>query len=167
MILLIVLMVLAAATYGAWRWAVAQGSAATLEWIDARFSRERPVRMVAHGDYGANDHQNVELWTPQGQAPAGGWPLVVFVYGGGWHDGSTPEYRFVARTLGEYGAVIIVSSNLPGKSQTLTLLVSDRYNRGAEYGAYALSTLLMGVAVAALIVQVILDVRRARANKVV
>lgn len=67
----------------------------------------------------------------------------------------------IARTLGEYGAVLIVSSNLPGKSQTLTLLVSDRYNRGAEYGAYALSTLLMGVAVLVLIVQVILDARRA------
>jgi sulfate transport system permease protein len=71
----------------------------------------------------------------------------------------------VARTLGEYGAVIMVSSNLPGKSQTLTLLVSDRYNRGAEYGAYALSTLLMGVAVIVLIFQVILDARRARAIK--
>ena len=71
----------------------------------------------------------------------------------------------IARTLGEYGAVIIVSSNLPGKSQTLTLLVSDRYNRGAEYGAYALSTLLMGVAVVVLIVQVILDARRARASQ--
>jgi sulfate/thiosulfate transport system permease protein len=71
----------------------------------------------------------------------------------------------VARTLGEYGAVIIVSSNLPGKSQTLTLLVSDRYNRGAEYGAYALSTLLMGVAVLVLIFQVVLDARRARATK--
>ena len=72
----------------------------------------------------------------------------------------------VARTLGEYGAVIIVSSNLPGKSQTLTLLVSDRYNRGAEYGAYALSTLLMVVSVLVLIFQVVLDIRRARANKV-
>ena len=71
----------------------------------------------------------------------------------------------IARTLGEYGAVIIVSSNLPGKSQTLTLLVSDRYNRGAEYGAYALSTLLMGVAVLVLIFQVVLDVRRARATR--
>ena len=69
-----------------------------------------------------------------------------------------------ARTLGEFGAVIIVSSNLPGKSQTLTLLVADRYNRGAEYGAYALSTLLMGVAVAFLIVKTILLVRRGRAN---
>jgi sulfate/thiosulfate transport system permease protein len=69
----------------------------------------------------------------------------------------------IARTLGEYGAVIIVSSNLPGKSQTLTLLVSDRYNRGAEYGAYALSTLLMTVAVVVLIFQVVVDIRRARA----
>jgi sulfate/thiosulfate transport system permease protein len=68
----------------------------------------------------------------------------------------------VARTLGEYGAVIMVSSNLPGKSQTLTLLVSDRHNRGAEYGAYAISTLLMAVAVIVLVVQVILDARRAR-----
>lgn len=67
----------------------------------------------------------------------------------------------VARTLGEYGAVLIVSSNLPGKSQTLTLLVSDRYNRGAEYGAYALSTLLMTVSVLVLIVSVVLDMRRA------
>ncbi|WP_163760587.1 sulfate ABC transporter permease subunit CysW [Mycobacterium botniense] len=67
-----------------------------------------------------------------------------------------------ARTLGEYGAVIMVSSNLPGKSQTLTLLVSDRYNRGAEYGAYALSTLLMGVSMLVLVVQVFFDARRVR-----
>jgi sulfate transport system permease protein len=71
----------------------------------------------------------------------------------------------IARTLGEYGAVLIVSSNLPGQSQTLTLLVSDRYNRGAEYGAYALATLLMTVSVLVLIVQVILDARRNRAAK--
>jgi len=70
----------------------------------------------------------------------------------------------VARTLGEFGAVIMVSSNLPGTSQTLTLLVSDRYNRGAEYGAYAISTLLMAVAVIVLVVQVILDARRAKTN---
>lgn len=71
----------------------------------------------------------------------------------------------IARTLGEYGAVIMVSSNLPGTSQTLTLLVSDRYSRGEEYGAYAVSTLLMTVAVFVLVIQVILDARRARAVK--
>ena len=66
----------------------------------------------------------------------------------------------VARTLGEYGAVLMVSSNMPGRSQTLTLLVSDRYNRGAEYGAYAISTLLMMVAVLVLVAQVVLEARR-------
>ena len=71
----------------------------------------------------------------------------------------------IARTLGEYGAVLMVSSNLPGQSQTLTLLVADRYNRGEEYGAYALSTLLMAVSVVVLIVQMILDARRARTAK--
>jgi sulfate transport system permease protein len=71
----------------------------------------------------------------------------------------------VARTLGEFGAVIMVSSNLPGKSQTLTLLVADRHNRGAEYGAYAVSTLLMAVAVIVLVVQVVLDSRREKASK--
>jgi sulfate transport system permease protein len=70
----------------------------------------------------------------------------------------------VARTLGEFGAVIMVSSNLPGQSQTLTLLVADRYNRGAEYGAYAVATLLMTVAVLVLVVQVILDARRAKTD---
>ncbi|OBK77801.1 sulfate ABC transporter permease subunit CysW [Mycobacterium sp. 1164985.4] len=71
----------------------------------------------------------------------------------------------IARTLGEYGAVLMVSSNLPGKSQTLTLLVSDRYTRGAEYGAYAVSTLLMAVAVVVLVAQLVLDARRVRAGK--
>lgn len=72
----------------------------------------------------------------------------------------------VARTLGEFGAVIMVSSNLPGASQTLTLLVADRYNCGTDdsvYGAYAISTLLMAVAVIVLVVQVVLDRRRIKA----
>ena len=70
----------------------------------------------------------------------------------------------IARTLGEFGAVTIVAANLPGSSQTLTLLVADRYSRGAEYGAYAVSTLLMTVAVLVLVVQVILDARRAKTD---
>jgi sulfate/thiosulfate transport system permease protein len=71
----------------------------------------------------------------------------------------------IARTLGEFGAVLMVAANLPGESQTLTLLVADRYNRGAEYGAYALSTLLMTVAVLVLVVQVLLDARRTQVEK--
>ena len=103
MITAIVLAVLTLAAYGTWRWAVARGSAATLEWIDARFPRGTGVKLAAAHRWGADERQNVELWVPAGKTPAKGWPLVAFVYGGGWHDGSTEEYRFVARTLAEHG----------------------------------------------------------------
>ena len=103
MLTIVVLAVLAAAGFGLWRWAVAQGSAATLDWIDARFSRDVGARLAGEGRYGASDHQNVELWTPAGAPPERGWPLVAFVYGGGWHDGATSDYRFVARTLADHG----------------------------------------------------------------
>src|SRR5215213_9094875 len=57
----------------------------------------------------------------------------------------------VARTLGEFGAVLVVSSNLPGQSQTLTLLVHDRYTLGNPYGAYTVSVVLMAVALIVLV----------------
>ncbi|MGX7951128.1 alpha/beta hydrolase [Tsuneonella sp. HG249] len=100
---LLVAAVLALAGFGVWRWAVAAGSAGTLEWIDARFPRERDIRLQARAAFGDHDAQRVELWVPAGAAPAGGWPLVVFVHGGGWHSGAPQDYRFVARTLGDAG----------------------------------------------------------------
>lgn len=66
----------------------------------------------------------------------------------------------VARSLGEFGAVIMVSTNLPGISQTLTLLVHSRYEDFNAAGAYAASTLLMAVAVLVLLLMTVLDRKR-------
>ena len=50
----------------------------------------------------------------------------------------------IARALGEFGAVIMVSSGFPGVSQTLTLLVHSRYiDDHNTFGAYSAATLLM------------------------
>ena len=68
----------------------------------------------------------------------------------------------VARTLGEFGAVLMVSSNLPGQSQTLTLLVHDRYTLGNPYGAYTISVVLMAVALIVLVAQIVFDAQRSR-----
>jgi acetyl esterase/lipase len=100
---IVVVAVLALGGFGAWRWAVAAGSAATLEWIDARFARSVPVRLAARGSYGADPAQRAELWVPEGGTTDQTKPLVVFVHGGGWHSGAPEDYRFVARTLGEAG----------------------------------------------------------------
>lgn len=67
----------------------------------------------------------------------------------------------VARALGEFGAVLMVSSNIPGVSQTLTLLVHARYvDDRNTYGAYAAATLLMGLAVLTLLAMTLLERRR-------
>lgn len=69
----------------------------------------------------------------------------------------------ISRGLGEYGAVLLVSSNLPGISQTLTLLVHARYVDSANtYGALAVATLLMGLSLLTLIATAALE-RRSRA----
>jgi sulfate transport system permease protein len=67
----------------------------------------------------------------------------------------------VARALGEFGAVIMVSSGFPGVSQTLTLLVHSRYiDDHNTYGAYAAATLLMGMALVVLLLMSLLDRKR-------
>nr|WP_202881341.1 sulfate ABC transporter permease subunit CysW [Pedococcus badiiscoriae] len=67
----------------------------------------------------------------------------------------------IARALGEFGAVIMVSSGFPGVSQTLTLLVHSRYiDDHNTYGAYAAATLLMGLAVLTLLGMTALDRKR-------
>ena len=69
---LIAILVLALAGFASWRWALAAGSAATLDWIDARFPRETGIELVAQGKYGPTDAQRAEIWVPEGAAPAGG-----------------------------------------------------------------------------------------------
>jgi sulfate/thiosulfate transport system permease protein len=67
----------------------------------------------------------------------------------------------VARALGEFGAVIMVSSGFAGISQTLTLLVHSRYiDDHNTYGAYAAATLLMGIALVVLLLMTVLDRKR-------
>jgi len=57
-----------------------------------------------------------------------------------------------ARVLGEYGAVNVVSGNLEGRTQTLTMYVADRFQQYDETGTYAASVLLACLGVAMLLV---------------
>ena len=66
MVLMAIIGLLAAAAAGIWYWATTTGSAATLEWIDARFSRSRAVELVAgaaYGDHAAVIAENAPRWT--------------------------------------------------------------------------------------------------------
>src|SRR5207237_5219483 len=53
-----------------------------------------------------------------------------------------------ARSIGEFGAVSVVSGRIQGRTETLTLLVQDKYDSFDVTGAYAASVLLAMIAVA-------------------
>jgi len=57
-----------------------------------------------------------------------------------------------ARSLGEYGAVSVVSGRIAGKTATATLFVEDRYQSFDLIGAYAASVVLALMAVSVLLV---------------
>jgi len=56
-----------------------------------------------------------------------------------------------ARSLGEYGAVSVVSGRVAGKTSTATLFVEDRYQSFDMIGAYAASVVLALMAVSVLL----------------
>lgn len=57
----------------------------------------------------------------------------------------------MARALGEYGAVRVVSGRIVGQTETLTLYVGDRYQDFQADAAYAGSVLLALIAIATLV----------------
>jgi sulfate transport system permease protein len=57
----------------------------------------------------------------------------------------------LARSLGEYGAVAVVSGRLVDKTQTVTLLVEQRFQNFDQTGAYVASFVLAALAVLTLI----------------
>jgi sulfate/thiosulfate transport system permease protein len=61
----------------------------------------------------------------------------------------------LARCLGEFGAVAVVSGRIVGQTQTLTLYVEQQYQNFDRTGAYAVSVLLALIAIAALVVMTV------------
>jgi len=59
--------------------------------------------------YGALPRQRLDIYRPTGVAPAGGWPVVVFFYGGSWNSGERAQYRFVGAALASRGVLVLVA----------------------------------------------------------
>jgi sulfate transport system permease protein len=58
----------------------------------------------------------------------------------------------LARSLGEFGAVKVVSGNVLGETRTATLAVEEKYLNFDQDGAYAVAFLLAGVSVLAILI---------------
>ncbi len=56
-----------------------------------------------------------------------------------------------ARSIGEFGATLMLAGNIPGRTQTLPLLIYDAVSAGEDRTALALSALLTAVSVTVMI----------------
>lgn len=59
--------------------------------------------------YGPLARQELDVYRPTAAAPAGGWPVVVFFYGGSWNSGERAEYAFVGSALAARGVLTLVA----------------------------------------------------------
>jgi sulfate/thiosulfate transport system permease protein len=65
----------------------------------------------------------------------------------------------LARALGEFGAVRVVAGNVLGSTQTMPLLAAQRYADLDENGAYAISFVMVAIAILCIIVVALLRPR--------
>ncbi len=65
----------------------------------------------------------------------------------------------LARSLGEFGAVKVVSGNVLGQTRTATLAVEEKYLNFDQQGAYAIAFLLAMVSVACIVIVAIIRPR--------
>ena len=59
--------------------------------------------------YGPMPRQKLDVYRPSAAAPADGWPVVVFFYGGSWNRGERAQYAFVGEALASRGILTLVA----------------------------------------------------------
>ena len=59
--------------------------------------------------YGPLPRQRLDIYRPTAAAPAAGWPVLVFFYGGSWNRGEKADYKFVGEALASRGVLTLVA----------------------------------------------------------
>ena len=72
-------------------------------------TRTDTYRFTPDVAYGPLPRQKLDIYTPVLTAPAAGWPVVVFFYGGSWNSGERAEYKFVGEALASRGVLMLVA----------------------------------------------------------
>ncbi len=114
---------------------------AQLNMIDWITPGEGNVTQVAEAvAYGPAARQQLDVWAPASRS-AEKLPVVVFFYGGGWHDGDRGSYAFAGRAFANQGFVAVVPDyrlvpgvRFPTFVQDCALAVKWARDHAAEFG---------------------------------
>lgn len=159
-----ILVLIAVILFAVWRWAVANQSVATLDRIDGVFTSGQATLATGPVRLGEADRQRLYVWAPTGDT-AGLRPVVVWIHGGGWHDGDPADYAFIGRNLAERGYVTVVAGYrlvpegaYPAMLEDTAAAVGWTYRNIASFGGDPEKIALMGHSAGAYnVVQVGLD----------
>lgn len=79
-----------------------------LALLDALVPKDRASRRIASGlRFGAHPRHSLDLYGPR--SGAGPWPVLLFVYGGGWDSGRRQEYSFAGRAFAALGFLVAIA----------------------------------------------------------
>ena len=121
-----IVLIAAVLAFGALLWrSAATDPAGTLDRVDRLFSRTRTAKLVEQTRYGRDPAQKLAIYVPQGKAPAGGFSLVVFIHGGGWHSGDPYAYGWIARALAEHGYATALVGYRLGEGGRFPVMLKD------------------------------------------
>ena len=105
--------------------------------------------------YGPEARDKLDLYQPRATAerpaPRGGYPVVVFFYGGSWNSGARGDYRFVGEALASHGIVTVVADyrlypqvRYPDFLTDCALAVAWAKREAPRYGGDASRLFVMG-----------------------
>lgn len=79
-----------------------------LGWLDFLVPKDAASRQIATAAaFGPHPRHRLDLYGPRrGRGP---WPVLLFVYGGGWDSGERGEYSFAGRALAALGFVVAIA----------------------------------------------------------
>jgi para-nitrobenzyl esterase len=86
----------------------------------------------------------LNIWTPPGDAPPGGWPVVVWIYGGAFSVGSTSMANYSGAQLAKKG---VIQVNIAYRVGPLGFLAHPELSRegGGHSGNYGLMDQIAGL----------------------
>ena len=114
-------------------------------------SASDPHTRVADVAGGPLPRQRLDIYRPTGAAPAGGWPVEVFFYGGSWNSGERAQYGFVGAALASRGMLALVADyrrypevRFPTFLADSALALAWGLTRAAEHGGNPQRVFVMG-----------------------
>ncbi len=101
--------------------------------------------------YGPHERHRLDLFTPTGVAPAGGWPVLAFFHGGGFIRGSKAHRQNIGHFLTRHGYAVVLAnyrlapqSQWPCGPQDVAQVWQWLQDNGAEFGVNGTRVVLMG-----------------------